>query len=414
MTAEVDGRLRARSEADRTRPADAGRAAGRGGGGVVRRRTVLVIGPTPPPYQGMAVFTEMLLRSPVLARAYDVVHLDTADRRGLENMGRFDARNVLLALRHAAALAALVVRRRPDVIYVEVAQNEWGYLRDAVFIAIGRAFGRRVVTHLHGSHFRAFYETARPPFRWVVRRTSRWLSGALVLGEGLRGLYRGLLPDDRVMVAPNGIADPFPEGAPTRAGRDDGPVTVAYLGALFRPKGFLELLRAAALLKDAVPRLRFVFAGAWVSEDERADAAAWVAREGLERVVAFPGVVSGEGKRTFLREADIFVFPGYQAEGLPLVVLEAMAAALPVVSTPVGAIPDAVRDGVTGLLVPPCDAAALAGAIRRLAEDAALRERMGRAGRERFLEEFTDGRCVERLVMALDRICEGIEGAGSA
>lgn len=399
-----------------------------------RRRRVLIIGPTPPPYQGMAVFTEMLLRSPVLGAAYEVLHLDTADRRGLDNMGRLDLGNVLLALRHAWELAWLVARHRPDVVYVEVSQNEWAYLRDAVFIGVARALGARVVTHLHGSHFREFYETARPPFRWVVRRSSRWLSGALVLGEGLRGIYEGLVPAERVRVAPNGIADPFPEGAPERTGsrgrgaehrRNDSighagstaqgeqagpaqarPLTVAYLGALFRPKGFIELLRAAALLRDEEPELRFVFAGPWVSDEERAEATELVAREGLGSIVSFPGVVSGEAKRDFLREADIFVFPGIQAEGLPLVILEAMAASLPVVSTPVGAIPDAVIDGETGLIVPPGDPAALAAAIRRLASDASLRERMGRAGRERFLAKFTDQRCAEQLVAALDWVCD--------
>ncbi|HEX7120545.1 MAG TPA: glycosyltransferase family 4 protein [Longimicrobiales bacterium] len=380
----------------------------------MRRRKVLIVGPTPPPYQGMAVFTGMLLRSPVLGRAFDVLHLDTADRRGLENMGRFDARNVLLALRHAASFARLVARHRPDVVYVEVAQNEWAYLRDAVFIGIGRAFGCRVVTHLHGSHFREFYETARPPFRWLVRRTSRWLSGALVLGEGLRGIYRGLVPDDRVRVAPNGIVDPFPGGAPSRSSRGDRPVTVAYLGALFRAKGFLDLLRAASLLRDGGARVRFAFAGEWVSEAERGEALAWIARGRLEDAVSFTGVVSGDAKLEFLREADIFVFPGYQAEGLPLVVLEAMAAGLPVVATRVGAIADAVVDGESGVIVPPRDVAALAAAIRRLAGDAALRERMGRAGRDRFSKEFTDRRCVERLVAALDDICGGTGGAGAS
>lgn len=371
-----------------------------------RRRKVLIIGPTPPPFQGMAVFTEMLLRSPVLAAAYDVVHLETADRRGLENMGRLDLRNVLLALRHAFGLAWLVARRRPDVVYIEVSQNEWAYLRDAVFIGIARVLGARVVTHLHGSYFREFYETARPPFRWVVRRTSRWLSGAFVLGARLRGIYDGLVPAERVLVAPNGIADPFPDGAPEREEGAPRPVTVAYLGALFRPKGFIELLRAAALLREAGVALRFAFAGALVSEEEREEAMTLVAREGLESSVSFPGVVSGEAKRAFLRDADIFVFPGVQAEGLPLVILEAMAAALPVVSTPVGAVPDAVLDGETGLIVPAGDAAALAAAIGRLAADAALRRRMGRAGRQRFLAEFTDRRCAEHLVAALDRVCD--------
>ncbi|HEX7050684.1 MAG TPA: glycosyltransferase [Longimicrobiales bacterium] len=377
----------------------------------MKKRSVLIIGPTPPPVQGMAVFTEMLLRSPALRAAYTVLHLDTADRRSLENMGRFDLTNVRLALVHAGRLAALVVRHRPDVVYIEVSQNAWAYLRDSVLMAIARLAGCRVVTHLHGSHFREFYTGAIAPVRWWVRRTSRWLSVAAVLGEGLRSLYAGLVPPERVLVAPAGVPDPFPEGvrARDRAGAEARAVTVTYLGALFRPKGFLDLLDAAARLRDAEPPVRFILAGGWVSDAEREEAVERVRAHGLEDVVDFPGVVAGDAKRALWLESDIFVFPGYQAEGLPLVVLEAMAAALPVIATPMGAIPDAVADGISGILVPPRDPSHLADAIGRLAREPALRERMGRAGRARFLDAYTDDRCIERLIAVLDAACGGLE-----
>jgi glycosyltransferase involved in cell wall biosynthesis len=72
-----------------------------------------------------------------------------------------------------------------------------------------------------------------------------------------------------------------------------------------------------------------------------------------------------------------------------MVVLEAMAAGLPLISTPIGAIPDAVRDGEEGIIVPPRDAAALAAALKRLLEDPALRQRMGERGRRRVEEVYS-------------------------
>lgn len=372
------------------------------------KKKVLILGPTPPPYHGNATFTAMVLESAELREVFDLVHLDTSDRRSLENMGRLDAANVLLALRHAARLVYLIARCRPEIVYLGVSQNEWAYSRDAVFIVASKVMRRRVVTHLHGGDFRAFYQRTSGIWRWLVRWTSAMVDAAIVLGEGLRPLYEGLVPHDRLHAVPNGIRDPFPELGQDGAwwsGNGDAPRVVTFLSTLFRPKGFLELLEAAALLRNSDVPFRFVFAGAWFSETERREAWDLVQRHRLEGIVSFPGVIVGPQKKALWRDTDIFVFPGYQAEGLPLVILEAMAAGVPVVATPKGAIPDAVIDGETGLIVPECDPQTLAAAVLRLGRDATLRRRMGDAGRIRYLAEFTELRCTERLAQVLQAVC---------
>jgi len=398
-----------------------------------RRPRALVVGPTPPPYHGGATFIRMLLASPVLHAAYDVSHLDTSDRRSPGNMGRFDVRNVWLALAHAAAFAARIARQRPDVVYICTSQNAWAYLRDAVLLAIARAGRCRIATHLHGSAFADFYARANPPMRWLIRHTSRWIAAAGVMGPALRPLYHGLLPPHRVHPCPPGIPDPFPDAnghvhvpvpgnvnvhVPGNANVPEpgnvhvtvnvhAPVhvnvpVISFLGMLYAPKGVLVLIEAARLLAEHGTRARFRFAGDWFSPADRDETLAAVAASGVADRIEFVGVVDGESKRAFLRETDIFVFPGIQPEGLPLVILEAMAAGLPVVATPVGAVADAIVDGVTGLLVPPGDARALAAALARLAADGEERRRLGRAARARFLESYTDECAVQRVVALLD------------
>ena len=110
--------------------------------------------------------------------------------------------------------------------------------------------------------------------------------------------------------------------------------------------------------------------------------------------------------RDLYREADLFVAPSEIAadgdrDGIPNVLLEAMATALPVVTTPVSGIPEVVRDGENGLLVPPADAAALAAAIERLAGSAALRERLGAAARRAVIAQFGEARNLAQLVELL-------------
>jgi len=115
---------------------------------------------------------------------------------------------------------------------------------------------------------------------------------------------------------------------------------------------------------------------------------AMIAEDGMRDVVRYVGPKYGEEKMRIMAESDIFVFPSFQ-ECLPLVILEAMSAALPVVATGQGGVPDLVEDGVTGFLVPVGDPAAVADRLATLIQRPDLRATMGEKGRERFLERFT-------------------------
>ena len=129
------------------------------------------------------------------------------------------------------------------------------------------------------------------------------------------------------------------------------------------------------------------------------DSAPWRAlaeRHGVTDRVTFHGWLDGAGVQRLLAVSDALVLPSW-AEGLPMVVIEAMAHGLPVVCTPVGSVREAVEDEVTGLLVPPGDPASLARALARLVRSPALRRRLGQAGRERYVAEFGIARLNDRL-----------------
>ena len=108
-----------------------------------------------------------------------------------------------------------------------------------------------------------------------------------------------------------------------------------------------------------------------------------------------------------LDAADVFVLPS-RCEGMPLVLLEAMDAGLPVVATRVIGSEEVVADGETGLLVPPEDPAALGTALARLLADPQLRARFGRAGRQRFLERFTGRRMAARTAVLYEDILAAV------
>jgi hypothetical protein len=156
-----------------------------------RRPAVLVVGPLPPPVHGCAVATRYVLASGLEAD-WTVVHLDTADRRGLENMGRFELRNVVLALTHLGAFLRLLLLHRPRVVYVPLSQNLLGVLRDMLFMLPAVLTRRRLVVHLHGGGFGAFHATAPRAVRWLARAVLRRARRVIVLGDGLRATLRGI------------------------------------------------------------------------------------------------------------------------------------------------------------------------------------------------------------------------------
>lgn len=164
---------------------------------------------------------------------------------------------------------------------------------------------------------------------------------------------------------------------PTEANRPSGTTVFGSVGRLSIEKGLPDLLRATAFLLERKMDVRVVLAGDG-PERRRLEA---LARElQIEASVEFRGHVTHADVPQVLRELDIFVMPS-RAEGFGVAALEASAAGLPVVASRVHGIPDVVRHGSTGVLVPPRDVAALAAAMEQLAADPAKRGDMGMAGR---------------------------------
>jgi len=169
-------------------------------------------------------------------------------------------------------------------------------------------------------------------------------------------------------------------------------VVVTMIARLIAPKGVREFLQAAERLNG---KACFLLIGE--PDPGNLDSLTW---EEIQEYVR-RGVVLAPGWQKdvipWLAITDIFVLPSYR-EGTPVTVLEAMAMGLPVVATDVPGCREAVVHGETGFLVPPRNVGELVRAIQKLAEDPALRQRMGQAGRERVVQHFAVERIVEQYL----------------
>lgn len=251
-----------------------------------------------------------------------------------------------------------------------------------------RLTGRRHFWHIREffSEFRAFWALYQPYIglvstRIIANSEATRLQFTPRLQQKCSVVYNGLEPDAEWVDRARAEALRTEWGSPA--------FLIGVVGRIkFLRKGQEVLVRAAALLKERFPELRYAIVGSTAAgnEDHLLRLQELVREKGLEDRVRFTGDLTG--MRDVYAAFDLTVVPSVLPEPFGCVVIESMAAGTPVIGSECGGIPEQIVDGVTGLLVTPGDEAALAEAIARLVEDERLRLRMADEGRRRFRERF--------------------------
>lgn len=283
--------------------------------------------------------------------------------------------------------AGLLVARRVALLHVHAASRA-SFWRKCLFLLPAFAWRVPTVFHLHGAEFALFFESECGPrrrafVRWVLGR----VDAVIVLSTWWEAWMRASIPAARVAVIHNPIVVPALPPAPRVSD-----AIVLSLGRLGHRKGSYDLLAAIAQLKSLGIDARLRLGG-----DGELDAVRARAVElGIADRVDLLGWVGARAKDAELAAARVYTLPSYN-EGLPMSVLEAMAAGLPVVATPVGGIPDALRDGTDGYLVTPGDVDALAARLGALLTDPLRAGAMGFAAHERARAEFSADALVPRI-----------------
>lgn len=328
---------------------------------------------------------------------FDLARIAAAGARVVE----IPMRREIAPLTDARHLARLIREfRRGEFDLIHTHSSKAGALgRVAARIALPRA---KIVHTPHTFAFNfaeQFSARKRKLFLSIERRLGRVTDRLVHVSESerLEGLGLGIVPAERAIVIPNGI-DPerYVGRDRTRVraelGIDDATPLLGAVGLLNEAKGHSFLIDAIGMLRARGRELRCVIVGEGAL------------RGALERAIVeqrLEGVVSLLGYRRdvpdVLAALDVFAMPSLW-EGMPYGVLEAMAAARPVVASDVNGCRDLVKDGVTGLLVRSRDAVALADALERVLVDRALADRIAAAGRERVRSEYSLATMIDRYL----------------
>jgi len=268
---------------------------------------------------------------------------------------------------------------RPKILHLPVTSG-LAFWKSALLILLGKAFQMKTIAHLHGGRFDQFYREQNPLIRriigWVFHKadivialSSRWK----------RFLFEEVRPDLQVEVVSNTIdllfAHEIEQGIDFSQRKEK---SILFLGSLGHRKGVFDILEAIPLVWDKHPDACFVFAGEEEKRGEKSQIDQVCRKKQLKDNIQFLGMVTGQAKIELFKKSMVYILPSY-GENLPYSLLEAMATGLPVVTTPVGAIPEIIENGYNGFLVEPGDYEALAKRILQILDEPMLREKMSQA-----------------------------------
>jgi glycosyltransferase involved in cell wall biosynthesis len=279
----------------------------------------------------------------------------------------------------------------PCVAHVNLA-GRGSTIRKVILLTVARALGLRYVLHIHDYDYAQYYRSRGTFLKRLIATMFRGAATVVVLGQrDLEVVSQSLqLSWDRMTVLHNAVPDPHPDLDRTRSARK--PCHLLFLGDLSARKGVPELLRAFASPTMKLRHWRATLAGGGSIDEFRN-----LAKDlGILDRLCFPGWLDQVGVSALCADADVLVLPSH-AEGLAMSVLEGLSHGLAVVTTPVGAHSEVIESGVSGILVPPGDVAALADALVSVTEDERLRDRLAKGARDRFLEGFDVRRYAARL-----------------
>ena len=249
-----------------------------------------------------------------------------------------------------------------DIVHIHTA-SWWSFRRLFPVILLAKKLSKKIVIHLHGAMFDVYYNKALSIEKSIIRYGFTLADKVVVLSsEWLRKIVI-FCDSTKISIISNRVPAYILKGSILKK-KNNIPHTILFMGELCHRKGVYDLLEAIKLSGLDNARIRVFLCGNGEIEKVKKR----IKELGLEKVVTVPGWISGQEKQKLLDEAYLYVLPSY-FEGLPMSILEAMATGTPVISTPVGGIPDAVENGYNGFLVPTNSPQQIANRINMVLND---------------------------------------------
>ncbi len=350
---------------------------------------------------GPSVATKIIIESKLKSN-FQLIHLDTSDHRSLKTLNVIDIQNIYLAVKHYILLILYIIKYNPKIVYIPISQTTIGYLRDSIFILISKLFNRKVVCHLRGGNFRNWLSKSNWFINKFVKAVHSLVDGQIVLGDCLIKLFSDIIETDKIYVIPNGRD--FINIFNDYRIHNKKIVNLLFLSNFIPSKGILDVIYSLQYIKELNVEFNCTLAGSWRDNETKKIVENFIQQNKQFRISVIDSPIGGE-KYTILTNADIFLMPTYyESEGHPWVIVEAMAAGLPIISTDQGAITESVIDGINGFIVEKRNPKQIAEKIELLMNNKQLRISMGNESRKIYVKNFTEEKLVENFTNCFNSI----------
>ncbi|GAA5496664.1 D-inositol-3-phosphate glycosyltransferase [Rubritalea halochordaticola] len=356
----------------------------------------LLVGQTPPPFHGQAIVTGMLFDHAWSKVEVSLLRMAYSD--SIESVGRFSLQKVfhLFYLVYRTWVSAL--GERPRVLYyLPASPNKVPVLRDVIYLSMTRWLFPKLVFHYHAGGLAEYIDQSG----WLKPLARLVYSGADV---GIELSENDFAPSDyfkakRKVVIPNGLDVPVLH---QKKKISNGRLEVLYVGALVEGKGISNIVKTAALMREAGASVHFNVVGDWGDEVYKQQVLGEIEASGLGGMITFAGVLTGDAKWEAFARVNCFFFPThYASESFPLVLIEAMACGLPIVTTHWRGIPKLVEGSDAAVLCGIKSPQEYAESLLKFIADEALCSQMAINAEQFYEKNYTKQVFLERMERVL-------------
>jgi Glycosyltransferase len=269
-----------------------------------------------------------------------------------------------------------------SLIHIHTASGT-SFIRNAMSIYLAKLFKIKIILHIHGAKFDVFYFNGSILTKRVITQVLDKVDCIIVLSSNWEKFIRPITRNQNINIIYNPVDINLFTKKSGLISNNFYRKNILFLGALEQRKGILDIIQAMPTILAKAPDVKL-----WLCGNGRTDHLEKMCEDlGVSESVKIFGWIDGKDKIDKIVNADLLALPSYH-EGLPVAIIEAMAAGLPVVSTPVGGIPELIENGKNGFLVPPGDKEALANAILDILLNPELQTKMASNNREKALQLF--------------------------
>jgi glycosyltransferase involved in cell wall biosynthesis len=290
------------------------------------RMKILIIGPFPEPTTGLSLSNEVVYKGLLNRANIKVSKINMSLQNFEESVGAFSLKKAIFFLR--ISLKAYQVFKN-DIIYITIGQSFFGVLKYVLFIYLSKMARKQIIIHLHGNTLINTYNQSRPLKKKILRSILSKTSKAIVLSESLKANFRPFIQAEKIYVLNNFVEQYLFLKEQERQEKTYNKLKIVYLSNLMTEKGIFYFLDALEMLNQRGVNFEARCAGNidFTLKSQILD--------NFEKIknATYLGVVKENEKRELLKWGNVFVFPSYLVEGLPLAILEAMVTGNIIIST---------------------------------------------------------------------------------